>query len=387
MDFLASIQLYDLPEQQTRAAHLSKHLSKDLDLRIGFSCCCTCGANPKKGQRLIDCPHCQRVSYCSNACLEEDAHPQIDETEGALGHSSIICSLLKLCNDDDDAEEGLISSKTDALDRLRTELESYPATLANILREAPCYRDLLTSLSGEEMRIHVLGASESSELWGGKDGMLEGYTEALVQLAEDFNITTIDLHMIGPDCPDLALDEDRNMEGFNLRLTTHNCLYTIDLASLISKPHAVVFFNPGFTFSDYDWVKTLQLFDHGTALLCTTNTEMEGVSDCNFLFDHKVLPHLPPLAAEIMGVESSSDCCSDNLTFFAENPYAGTRVRQSITMCNDLYVKNRWMLGGIIAQPNKRNIHHNDLIVDDVREYKTNKKSRGNTKLSNPSLI
>jgi len=384
MDFLASIQLEDLPEQQTRAAHLSQHLSKDFDLRVGFNCCCTCGEKPRD-QKLIDCPHCHRVSYCSNACREEDAHPQIDETEGAMGHSSIICSILKLCNDDDDADEGLKAPPA-AFDRLRTELESYPATLVNILREAPCYRDLLASV-GEDMIIHVLGASEDGELWNGKAGMLEGYTEALVQLAEDFGIANIHLHMIGPDCPDSMIDEDRimNYEGngsksFNLSFKTHKSLYTDDLISRISKPHAVILFNPGFTCPDYDWDETVKLFDYGTALLCTTNTEMEGVSDCNYLLEHKLLPHLPPLAAEIMGVKGYGD-----LTFFAENPYAGIRVRQSGTMANDLYVKNRWMLGGVMAKPEKKRDISDEYVDDENNdEYK---KSRGNTKVSNPSLI
>lgn len=386
MDFLASLHLDELPEQQTRAAHLSKQLSQNADLRLGFNCCCTCGKYVEK-QNAVNCPNCNRVSYCSDECRLEDIQPPIDEFEGAMGHSSIICSILKLCNDDDDAEEGLTTAPLAALDRLRTELESYPATLANILREAPCYQEFLASV-GEEMIIHVIGASEDGELWNGQQGMVEGYTEALVQLAEDFGISSIQLHMIGPGCPECDIDEDRtmNFEGngsksFNLHFVTHKCLYTSDLINKTSKPHAVVFFNPGFTCPDYDWEETIELLDYGTALLCTTNTELEGVSDCNYLLDRKLFPHLPPLVAEIMGVEGYG-----NLTFFAENPYAGTRVRQSGTMANDLYVKSRWMFGGILAKPEKKRAVDDDFAHDE-NDDDAHKKFKGNTKLTNPSLI
>jgi hypothetical protein len=40
--------------------------------------------------------------------------------------------------------------------------------------------------------------------------------------------------------------------------------------------------------------------------------------------------------------------------FFCENPYAGLRVRQSGTMANDLYVKNRWVMGGLFVPDNKK---------------------------------
>mmetsp|Transcript_15067 Transcript_15067/g.22980 ORF Transcript_15067/g.22980 Transcript_15067/m.22980 type:complete len:389 (-) Transcript_15067:1070-2236(-) len=388
MDFLASLHLEELPEQQTRVAHLSKKLSKDSDLKLGFNCCCNCG-NKLAEENFVNCPNCNRVSYCSDACRLEDTQPPVDENECSMGHSSIICSILKLCNDDDDAEQGLQATSA-SLDRLRTELESYPATLANILREAPCYNDFLASV-GPEMIIHVIGASEDAELWNGKQGMLEGYTEALVQLAEDFGICDIQLHMIGPGCPDCCIDEDRtmNFEGdgsrnFNLHLVTHKCQYTSDLITTISKPHAVVFFNPGFTCPDYAWEETMNLLDYGSAILCTTNTELEGVSDCNYLLDHKLFPHLPPLAAEIMGVEGYG-----NLTFFTENPYAGTRIRQSGTMANDLYIKNRWIIGGIMAKPDKKRAVDNVFVnIKNADEDDSGyKKSKGNTKLTNPSLI
>ena len=378
MDFLVSLNLDELPEQQTRAAHLSRKLANDPDLRLGFNCCCNCG---KQKVALFSCSNCKRVSYCSDACREEDVRPAIDEDEGAMGHSSIICSVLKFCNDDEDAED-LVGGTEAARNRVRSELESYPATMANILREGPCYQEYMSSI-GNDLVIHVIGASEEAELWNGESAVLEAYTEALLQLAEDFGYSSIHLHMIGPDCPERSMDDERSMpyerngsKTFTLHMLTHRCLYTPDLIRDISKPHVVVLFNPGFTCPDYDWEETIDLLDYGVAFLSTTNTEMEGVSDCNHLMDKKLLPHLPPLAAEIMGVEGYGD-----LTFFAENPYSGTRIRQSGTMANDVYVKNRWMIGGILAKPMKKRV-----FDDDVHEV-NNKKPMGNSKKSNPALI
>jgi hypothetical protein len=194
------------------------------------------------------------------------------------------------------------------------------------------------------------------------------------------------LHMIGPDCPERPIDDERSMpferngsKTFTLHMQTHRSLYTPDLIRDISKAHVIVLFNPGFTCPDYDWEETMDLLDHGIAFLSTTNTEMEGVSDCNYLMDKKLLPHLPPLAAEIMGVEGYGD-----LTFFAENPYAGTRIRQSGTMANDVFVKNRWMIGGILAKPMKKRIFDED---DDDADGVYSKRAMGNSKLSNPALI
>jgi hypothetical protein len=385
MDFLASLHLDELPEQQTRAAHLSKALSKDAHLKLGFNCCCSCG---KITDKLVVCPHCLRISYCSEACRIEDTRPPLDEDEGAMGHSSIICSLLRLCSEDEEVQEG---SDSAAANRVRSELESYPATLANVLREGPCYHEYLSQI-GSSLNIHVIGASLDGELWNGHvDTVIASYTEALLQIAEDFGFNGISLHMIGPECPTIPLDLEQTLpyerdmsKTYTLHLTTHQGLYTDGLLREISKPHVVCFFNPGFTCPDYDWGETMELLDYGTAYLSTTNTEMEGVSDCNYLMEKRLFPHLPPLAAEIMGIEDYG-----NLTFFLENPYSGSRVRQSGTMANDVFVKNRWMLGGMLAKPEKKRTHarEKEELEDEPGESPTNKMTKGNTKALNPALI
>ena len=103
---------------------------------------------------------CHRVLYCSAKCRTDDATPSTTTEEmGSYGHSPIICSLLRTCNDDEDAEEDeLLVLHTDnnnshsnnnnshnkarteaALYRIQTERESYPATLFNVLSEGPTW--------------------------------------------------------------------------------------------------------------------------------------------------------------------------------------------------------------------------------------------------------
>ena len=54
---------------------------------------------------------CQRVSYCSKSCRKSDYEhvPQnsndVEEDVTFFEHSAVISSLLKTCNDDDDAED------------------------------------------------------------------------------------------------------------------------------------------------------------------------------------------------------------------------------------------------------------------------------------------
>ena len=98
------------------------------------------------------------------------------------------------------------------------------------------------------------------------------------------------------------------------------------------------------------------------------------------------------------------DECDDDLgdMHFGENPFAGSRVRQSGNMANDLFVKNRWMFGGIFGGAEqttsstsiskKRKEKEED--VDEEPPKKKNKKKKkskkskgGNTKKWNPALI
>ncbi len=257
MDLLSSLNLHILPEQQTRINDkISSALQANPNIRLGFDACCTCAKplqNPngiddatrdlpvdkEKKEQAIDptsksisscicCKGCQRVWYCSKECRNEDTRLSSstvsftnssleEEEEQARGHSPIVCSLLRLCNIDEEVEleyENQIRTKESSshsneknnnytkkkitfstqekkasMDRISSEHESYPATL-NVLMDAPCFEQVLDKFTmprrGKKMRqadlqehgyghgsnsmntltIHIIGSSEEAELWG-----------------------------------------------------------------------------------------------------------------------------------------------------------------------------------------------------------------------------
>ena len=242
MDLIASLHLPELPEQQT---HISSHVQGILDaaegssdLRLGFNVCCCCAVN----KVTTVCPGCNRVRYCSQKCLDLDSSrskrkSRSDESDAALGHTAVICSLLQICQVDEDVEDqqhnngGSVSSYTKdqidaSQDRIRSEYESYPATIANILLDT-YFENMFSTMSSKQQRrckrdrdrsghstinkknlvIHVVGASEESELWGdfhgssAVDNVYDAYTDAFTDIASLFHLTEIRLIFIGPNCP------------------------------------------------------------------------------------------------------------------------------------------------------------------------------------------
>ena len=398
MDLLASLHIDDLPEEQTRAAHLVNTLAEDPDIRVGFNACATCASQE---QVTVECKGCRRVKYCSEECRKKDASPTISDDEQAMGHSSIICAILRTCNDDEDADdpETAQSAPEGAVDRVRSEYESYPATLSNILMEGPCYQELLMKCSDRDksLTIHVIGASAEAEIWNGKeyDEVFGAYAEALTQLVEAFSFGRIQLHMVGPDCPSQSLKEERiirlvdSKSTYQFQMMTHRASYNKVLLKSLPKADTVVYFNPGFTCPDYDWEESITCMKPGTAFCVTTNTQNEGVGDCLFLLEHGLVPALPPMVAEIIGSEVADESGS---IFFAENPYAGSRVRQSGTMANDVYVKNRWIYGGVfgegVSKSKGEKFNRRDIFDDEVHNPPSKKsKPIFNSKKSNPALI
>lgn len=409
MDFLRNMGLEDLPEQQTRTVHLmARH--PEFALQLGFDACCTCGTPFTPSSTIVDCPQCQRVSYCSESCRRQDADAMDnqpaeqggeEEQESGMGHSSIICTLLKLCNNDEAVNEETKddtktladlendgAAKEAAIDRVRSELESYPATLANVLLQGPMYEPAIKA-SSNNLVIHIIGASHDGELWDTpcmkKDNVWDAYADALGELSESKRLDTIELYFIGPECPKQNIHEIRKMKGVEgdagkLIVRSYHGEYNKDLLKQneLSKADIVVFFNPGFTCPDYTWNDALAAIPKGTSFLMTTNTEMEGIADCQYLLDNDLIQEIPPTLAEIFGSEGATHHMEDeDGPFFNENPFCGNRVRQSGTMANDLFVKNRWMLGGVLASksaqpPNKRRVTDS---------------SKGNSKASNPALI
>lgn len=417
MDFLASLNIDELPEQQTRVKDLvEKH--PDFDLRLGFDACCTCG---NKIDTEVICPNCRRVSYCSEACRLQDATPlpyseaAAEDSEQALGHAAVICSLLKLCQDDDDVQENYEADKMDsqgrqdALDRLQSERESYPATLVNVLSEGPAFHAVWTRIARQnderKVTIHVIGASHEAELWKAEndneiDKIVSAYTDACSELMESKKLQAVQILMVGPECvdpknPSMRWKKRRPVTHVNdkssvigdLVLETRKAVYSRQVVEEEGSPDIVVFFNPGFTVPDYEWRDSLAAIPHGIPFLVATNTEVEGIADAQFLLDQDRVQSIPPGLQDVFGLYSENDDLDGDapeettLSFFSVNPFCGNRVRQSGTMANDLFVRNRWMLGGILDSydPSKE------------REGQGSKKARtiseSNRKATNPALI
>jgi hypothetical protein len=396
MDLLKSLNLEDhLPEQQTRTTHLLND-NPEFNLALGFDACCRCGKNDTR----VECMTCHRAKYCSPECRAADASPPVggeEEDDEALGHSAIICSLLALCNDDEAVEDGkdyslTTDKRTAAVDRLVSEFESYPATLANVIMDGPCYQDALTKATRGTLNIHIIGASVDSEFWEGHPDpsqearVFQCYAEALAEIADRFILQTIHLYFIGPDCPKTdssaqvkipPTDGSKNDCILQTSTICDNYNKTVLSSKNIPSPDIVVFFNPGFTVPDYNWEEALLTVPKGTPCLATTNTELEGVADIEYLFEAGLIAELPAALAIMLNGEALETAD----TFFSVNPHCGNRVRQSGTMANDLYVKNRWIFGGVFgsattAPPSLSSSGKRQRI-----------EGSGNSKESNPALV
>ena len=372
MDLLKSFNMDQLPEQQTRFTHLMDE-HPDFDLSLGFDACCTCGKQLGPSSPAVPCRNCRRVNYCSDICRQQDANVALPdegaegETDLGLGHSAVVCAVLRLCQDDEAVDDMDISSLDPsrikaARDRLLSEKESYPATLANVIAEGPCYVEALRKCSASRKLVcHVIGASVEGELWDTTENdtsFVNAYAEALSDVAAAHNLDTIDLIFVGPECPEQDLELTSPMQSLqrdhrigDLLARTIRGQYSKDLLSQRDAPKAdiVVLFNPGFTVPEYDWSETLRSIEKGTPFLSTTNTELEGIADCQYLLDQDKIQSIPPGLAEIFGLYRTDDSGRGHeAAFFSENPFCGSRVRQNGTMANDLFVKNHWILGGIL---------------------------------------
>ncbi|GKY92345.1 hypothetical protein MPSEU_000205400 [Mayamaea pseudoterrestris] len=404
MDLLASFHLDALPEQQTRTLDLMARYAEDFNMSLGFDACCACGAELR--HQIVTCPACRRVKYCSEVCRQLDANApsavkfdgEESEQENALGHTAILCALLKLCNDDEAIEENKVESldnqrRQSAQDRIQSEFESYPATLANVIAESPSFKDTLKkAASKKSLIVHVIGASMDSEFWDQKQDYASAYAEALAELSGYRGLESIMIFLLGPQCPVEDVNETRSMQFGDkvtgrLAIRSHIGVYDRELLEEHQVPGAdlVVFFNPGFTVPDYDWTQTLASIPKGTPFLSTTNTELEGIADCQYLLEQDMIRSIPPGLADIFGMYSAPDEEENKpfsgASYFGVNPFAGMRVRQSGTMANDLYVKNRWMLNGVIDsfEASRADANNNPA--------KKQRSCNSNSKFSNPALV
>ena len=413
MDFLQSLNVDDLPEQQTRTSHLEEEYP-DFDLKVGFDCCCTCG----KTSPTVSCTQCQRVMYCSDECRQRDTDSSYDSNNNggddqAMGHSSVICALLALCNDDEIIEEGddkeiatlSVERRHAAEERVASEYESYPATIANAVSDIPCFQDTLQRCRRKQLTIHVMGASEDAELWRNhpnstqRRNVWQSYADAVAETAENFELTHINLHFVGPECPKKDVNENILIPPVK-KSKSMSCLHistsrSAHQGSQSQLPDILIFFNPGFTCPDYDWESTVAFMRDASGLpfLVTTNTELEAIADLQFLWDRGLVEEIPAgLTAMLEGINGYDDDVvkdsrmedveEEHGAFLTLNPFSGMRVRQNGTMANDVYVKSRWIFGGLAGSPEKssRADRH-----DPPPKKKT--KSTTTTKKSNPALV
>ena len=391
------------------------------------------------------------VLYDIRRCLEEDRNPSKDDTNG-VGHNSIICSLLQLCTIDEDEEDEMIrqrykskdkkddddnnnnknkknkknnNQKEEARDRIKSEYESYPATLANIIMDGPCYQSILKQ--NNELTIHIIGASNEAELWNAFESdsnrsmnyymdndVFDSYTEACTEMMELNGIHNMNILFIGPSCPSKnkkvkrqLLNSKKSQIHFYTFASKYNHEFLHTLSSLSSssslkEADIIVFFNPGFTCPDYHWEDALSCIPNksdGIPFLITTNTEMEAMLDCEYLLERHCISSLPTMMKENEEEEDDDDDDEDNedqhegsYLFLSQNPYAGSRIRQSGTMANDLFIKNMWMYGGSsLSRPKsnkKRNYHEHKTKNENKKKSKNYViVGKGNSKKKNPALI
>lgn len=397
MDLLEKLNIPSLPEQQTQTDHPSivKALEADPGIRLGFDVCLTCAK--KLIAKPIFCKNCRRVKYCSAKCRSNDE-----------GHGAVVCSLLKLCNDDEDVEERLFDVVDDdaAQYRVLSELQSYPATLANIIMDGPIFHSLLRSKKNKNLTIHIIGATEEAELWGANEKpFFDAYTDALTQMAETHLLASINLVFIGPSCKPFLkqsnIKYENHTEGIcRIRFEGVKSNYNEISESERSDIDLAVLFNPGLTCPDYDWNEVFSTIKRGVHYILATNTELEALMDVQWLYRNKFIPGMPDEIIEMLKAEKGDDnetmdrnsLCSDHVgdsQFFGFNPNCGMRVRQSGNFANDLFVKNQWVLGGVLDKPRESLPKNKKRSVKNMKDNneRISKKSKKKKRKKNAALI
>ncbi len=329
---------------------LGELMSKDPSVTPGLNgYCMVCGKHSKKP---MNCRKCGQVDYCSADCLDRDrsAETEVDDDfdEAVAGHSASICdTLCRLAEWDSQS----------SMSPEETELHSYPATLSNLLLKQPLFEGVLSSNS--HTTIYIIGASENSEIFA---DWTSAYADALDDVTETFN-TSLTLNFIGPD---LKASSSAISLTPKIKATLSSAL--IQDVAPSNPPQIAVFFNPGFTCPDYDWSAALSSLFLSTSsplhFMATTNTEVEGLEDVDWLVSHKYM--------------KSPNSDTDGTSFFTHNPWCGDLVRQSGVLGNDLYKKNSIIYGGLLLPTASSKSKRSSLSCTDSP---SKKKSKGNSAL------
>ena len=181
--------------------------------------------------------------------MKHDVNESSDDEE-AQGHTAEVCKLLKNCS---------APAKEDS----RSELESYPSTLSNLLLSHPSFEPILFASSSSNRRsfqVHVVGAEFGSELWTAKNsfgacGWREAYAEALDEVCEVAGIKSFELVFINTDLEEKGVERLSNKVSACCINSKYEDLKPTSFVK--TTPDLLALFNAGFTCPDYDWAGTL----------------------------------------------------------------------------------------------------------------------------------
>ena len=84
MDFLQSLNLEDLPEQQTRLSLLMEQNVTGVP-NLGFYACCSCGSP----EVTLAHPNCKRIKHLLRIRRHQDATHTSEDDNGALGWDTL----------------------------------------------------------------------------------------------------------------------------------------------------------------------------------------------------------------------------------------------------------------------------------------------------------
>ena len=172
-------------------------------------------------------------------------------------------------------------------------------------------------------------------------------------------------------------------------------------------PDLVVFFNPGFTGEfEEDWRQAFECVKIGTRFLASTNTELEAIAEIEHLSGLGLFKKPTEMEDDNEDISYSNansthdddeDVDMAGKSFIANNPWCGSRVRQSDSFANDLYKKNYMLYGGTFLgtkTEQKEKIKKTTTKTTTktakrkrVPEENKNNNKKNNKKKSNPALI
>lgn len=277
--------------------------SKGKDSFLGIDCCAVCA----KEQNLIDCPKCQKISYCSKSHLklDEKVHQQvcpflcqINEDESLeISREDLKKMILKIKFNSEKLKWKDYFSLDSSVSRKISNFLSYPFTLLYCIGKYNLK---------ELKRIHIIGASKQEieflEIW-----------KILFKKFENLTVT-----FIGPE-----LKKPGNFQVINNGvLEVFNRKYHEYVKNNKDSPDIIVGFHLGLTVPDYNWLESIQKMKHfKKCILLTGFSRDELLMDYNEIEEHinikmKVEPKL--------------------------NPFASLKVNQSGTLANDLYKNNMY---------------------------------------------